>query len=280
MQPQFIHNVNASFLYWFEHELLSKGGCYTNYSGELYAVKDNRFAQSGIYSSPYGSFVYDSSIIGARLPSGVYIDNTFVDRQSGLTIDYNNGRVLLPPNLHGSKVTIDSAIKNYNVYPTDLPEEKLIFEERVSFKPQVNYPVSGLPAGTYIAPCVFVKYYHMDNQPYAFGGMDESSIYIRAIIFDKDQYGLDGVGNIFCDAQYKSFMLLDSYPFNYFGDFVSGNSYDYLSAVQQSYDKTKMVFIESVDFTRFNASPETQIARSASLGFLEFKLTLPRYPRV
>ena len=52
------------------------------------------------YNSPYKQWVYNSDIEGAVIPTGVYVDTgdgvyNFCGRgQSGLMIDFDNGRVL------------------------------------------------------------------------------------------------------------------------------------------------------------------------------------------
>ena len=109
MIPQFQHEATTSFSLWLDNYLVKCAEAYSNKSGNFYYTPDDRLPMypddsvNGLvsYNSEYKQWVCDSDATNAYIPSGVYIDTgdgsyNFCERgQSGLRIDFENGRVLL-----------------------------------------------------------------------------------------------------------------------------------------------------------------------------------------
>ena len=147
MKPQFQHEANTSFALWLDHYLLVRGEAFSNRQGEIFTMlielpmypEDNDGFIS--YNSEYKQWVYDSDVKDAEIPSGVYIDTgdgvyNFCERgQSGLMIDFDNGRVLLSgqyfsSNYNTLQINADFAVKDVNIYLADDTEENLVLENK------------------------------------------------------------------------------------------------------------------------------------------------------
>lgn len=119
MKEIYDHKLTASFLLWFDNYLLNKGQAYTNENEFFYPSIDDSLPGFAIYASPYKQIVYDSSVIGANIMSGVYPinSNVFLERgQSGIKIDYSNGRVFADTAITGE--LYDYVTGNYGSSPT------------------------------------------------------------------------------------------------------------------------------------------------------------------
>ena len=144
MKPQFQHEATTSLALWLDHHLTYKAEAYSNKTGNFYYMEDTRLPSypddptDGLiaYSSEYKQWVYDSDAAEAVIPSGAYIDTgdgvyKFCKRgESGMRLDFENGRVLLsgayfPNNYDSLKVTGSFAVKDVNIYLTDDTEENL-----------------------------------------------------------------------------------------------------------------------------------------------------------
>lgn len=279
MKSQFLHNINNSFRLWFEHELLQEGQAFRNVSGSLYSV-ETKFNNKYSYSNPYGQFVYDSSVSGANIITGAYVNGVYNSRgTNGLSIDYNNGNVLF--NSAQNNVTANYSVKEYSIYSTTRPDAALLMEEKQRFNPKfIVDPVKGIPEDTNIGPLIYLRRDSYTNEPFALGGMDNSTTIYRAIIFAPDDFSLDGVASIFGDSARKNLMLLTNNSFNRYGDVINGPSYNYLNDVNNNFHNENLVSITDVDYYRFDANTEVSLDKDSSMGVLEFILELPRYPRL
>lgn len=276
----FLHQLNDSFRMFFEHELLSKGSAFRNVSGSLYQMKDRDFPNKKVYSNPYGQWVYDASIAGASIPSGVYNNNgSFISRGSnGLIIDFERGRAI--SNVGIPSVTASYAVKDFNIYTTSKGDAELIYAAKQNFRQEYDLPITGLPSDTVYGPSIFIKRDSIQNEPFAFGGQDNSIAHFRCVVMTRSEYDLDAVGSIFTDAVQKNFLLLNNPPLNRYGDVISGNSYNYLNDVAANYDSSKLVYISEVDYYRFAATTESTLGNEFKVGFIEFTTEMARYARL
>jgi hypothetical protein len=96
MKAAYITNLMSSFYLWLDHEILTRGEAFINYSGKLYNSPDPNFPNNSIYGAPFRQWVYDRSVPNANIPSGVFINGNYIARGvSGLNIDFNKGRAIL-----------------------------------------------------------------------------------------------------------------------------------------------------------------------------------------
>ena len=280
MKPQYQHNVTTSFALWLDHYLLDKGEAYTNKTGRFYYYQDARLPSNfKAFGTSYRQWVYDSSISGANVPSGVFINSTFVPRSSSLKIDYLNGRVLATGTgvLTGASVTGSFAVKDFNIYLSNENEEDLIIENNAAADKKFPWTgVNYLPPYDQTLPAIYIMPDSFENSPFSFGGEDETRSMMRSIVFADDPYSLDGVLSIFADSKNRVFKQKDfaNYPLNEYGDLKSPpfSFDDYYTNPDPSVE----LFIDDVTVSKFKDSRGT--ARSY-IGFMDFEIIKYRYPR-
>ena len=280
MKTTYLHNLTSSFYLWLDHEILSKGEAYINYSGKLYPSTDPNFPSSSIYSSPFRQWVYDSSINNVNIPSGVYINNNYIPRGvSGLNIDFTKGRVLF----NNTTVTVNNisanySFKEYNLYYSDEREEKLLFENAYNITPNTTQITGGLGYLDNPYPCIFIKHRNAENIPFAFGGEDKTQSMIRCIVLASNSFSLDGLISILNDSARKVFPLLSSndFPFNYIGDFKSGISFNYKNMCQ---NQTNFVYIDRVTISKLDEIENAKINKKCVAALVDFEIYDVRRPR-
>jgi hypothetical protein len=279
MKPQYQHNITTSFALWLDHHLLDKGEAYTNKTGKLYYYSDPRVSSTyKVFGSPHKQWVFDSSITGATIPSGVYVSGVFKNRNNGVVLDFINGRALVSGTTTGVNVTGSYSVKDFNIYLSNENEEDLILENNI--EANSKFPQTG----TYIAPydesfpAIYVLSDGNKNTPFAFGGEDETRSLMRAVVFAESSYQLDGVLSLFSDSTQKVFKLKDftDFPITEYGDIKSGvySFDDYYT----NPDITTELYID--DVTASKLRDRSKLSSKAYVGFLDFEIIKYRYPRV
>jgi len=283
MKPTYITNLMSSFYLWLDHEITSVGQGFAPTSGKLFPVNDYNFQGYNVYSSPFRQWVSDSSISGAAVPSGVFLNGNYtpVDN-TGVIINYNRGEVLINSSLpKPANITASYSKKDFNIYYTDEREESLLFENAYSLAPKFRQAVSGLGADDQPFPCIFLKNTSYENKPYALGGQDKTLTTIRAIILSDSMYLLDGVISVMTDSARKVLPILDptGLPYNYFGGFNNGaSSYQYsqLTSIQN----TNLAYIDRVSVSRLDEIKNKSINSKVVAAMVDFDLWQARSPRV
>lgn len=283
MKATYINNLASSFYLWLDHEILTRGEAFITYSGKLYEVQDPSFDSSSVYGSPFKQWVYDSSVPNAYIPSGVTSGTQFIQRgQNNLNIDFNHGRVIFAGNKTSAQnLSIKYSFKEFNLYYTDEREEKLIFEKSYTLTPYINQITGALGPLDIPYPCVFIKLKTNENKPFAFGGLDESNYWIRCIVLAKDTFSLDSLTSILADSARKVFPVFnpEDLPFNYLGDFKSGNGYNYINMCKAQ-GQHQLVFIDKVNVTKFDEAENSYINKKTIAALVDFELKAVRQPRI
>lgn len=283
MKASYLNNLTSSFYLWMDHEILSKGEGFINYSGQLYSTYDPTFeGMSSVYSSPFKQWVYDSSISGANVPTGIYNNGSLMTKgTNGLSIDYNNGRVIFNGNIvNNNNLTVNYSIKEFNIYFTDQKEDKLLFENAYSVRPKFTQVMSGLSYEEIPYPCIFIKVRSSENTPFSFGGQDQTENMIRCIVLAKDSYSMDSVLSVLNDSSKKVFPVLNpnSLPFNYLGDFKTGNSFNYINLCN-SQPTSNLAYIDSVTVSKLDENTNMYVNKKVIMAIVDFDIYSVRYPR-
>ena len=263
-------DIVSSFALWMDHMLLHKGQAFTNYSGLFYKQNSTKVNSNySTFAAPFRQFVYDESVSGAIIPSGVYINNTFTATgTSGIKIDYENGRVWTTGTIGTPTISGNYAVKEFNIYATNQTEDYLLFENKYVFKPKITQVVSGLPDNVVVAPCIFITNPQGNNVAEQLGGETwRKDLNIRAIVFAETDMELLNVASFFQDYAYTCFPLIGDTPLNYYGDYKNGVRFNYTGVATNK----PLVYIEDVFFTRFTPSAENSVGLNAKIGFLEFE---------
>jgi len=235
MEPQFSNKLNSSFTLFVDHELLYTGGGYTNTSSLFYDQSSSQDRNYGYYtySSPYLGLVYDSSITGATIPTGLYVNGTFNPvGTSGLeAINYNRGEAYFSSAPVGN-VSGDFSVKDYNIELTSLPETKILFETKYQINPRNSQTLSSNNPDERTLPIIFVKPRKSNSDEIAMGGFEENEDIYRLFIFTDNQFHLDATCSVLRDTVRKHFghLELSEMPFNSLGGLID-DSFNYRSSV-------------------------------------------------
>ncbi len=302
MKPQFQHSATTSFALWLDHYLVHNGEAYSNKQGEFYYSPDDRIPMypddliNGLvsYNSEYKQWVYDSDAGDAKIPSGVYIDTgdgnySFCNRgESGLSLDFENGRVLLsgayfPDNYSELKIKQEFAVKDINIYLADDTEENLVIQNKYNVNSRTTPDLAqgtGLLPYQQVAPAAFVSMERTVNTPFAFGGEDLTHLYYRVIFFAENLYQLDGAMSLCADAFNRGVKNIgyENYPLDEYGDLKTG-SFSYNGAINNYSNAEGLMFIDNVSSSKISDRLSKTTNPDLYLGFVDFEVNQARFPR-
>lgn len=279
--PQYIHNLSASFALWMDHTLLKRGFAYTNTTGVFYNYSDERLPSDySAFGSSHKQWVTDTSVTGATIPSGAYVNGTFSGRAANLILDFENGRIITSGIATGAAITGSYSVKDFNIYSTNEDEESLITEKIAETNLQkigTSIVTTYLPPYDQKVPALFINTQTQENFPFALGGMDESRVRIKVIVFADSPYQLDGVLGLFADTSDEIFKEIPftSYPYTEQGDLKDGAyNYENLAAASDSYYS-----IDEVKSSKVTDSLKRSLQTELYIGFIDVLTSKPRYPR-
>jgi hypothetical protein len=280
MKEQFQHSLMTSFKLWFDNYLLKKGEAFYNTTGTFFNYTDSRRPQEyKVFGSPYKQFVADSSISGANVCSGVYVNNVWTDNGDGLIIDHKEGRVFSSGLAATDSVTGSFSVKDFNIYYVNETEEDLIIERK--YKPTSSFPSSNTRIDPYdfTIPAIFINTQTAMNDPFAFGGEDKTKTTVKAVIVSDDAYKLDGVLSIFADSRNEVFSILpfSADPFDEWGD-IKSPPYDYDALVSAT--GNGLFYIDNVFASKLSDRSKKVLQSNLLVGFLDFDIYTHRFPRL
>jgi hypothetical protein len=280
MKLGFDNKAISSFFLWFNHIILKKGEAYQT-GGTLFYPINQTYNGLYTYASPFSQFVSDSSVTGATIPTGVYLNNSFVPTGvSGLVaIDYERGRCYFSSQ-QTARVSGNVSWKEFNVVLNSEPEQTILFETQYQKRPKIGQSPTGLQNNEVTYPIIFIQHVGGTNDPFAFGGQDESKIEMGAIVLADSEANLTAVCSLFKDHEKTviPFFIETDYPYNVFGAFKSG-VYNYTALAS---GKNHM-FVDNVSVSKVNSALYSQVRAvnpKVFLGIIDFELSMVRYPRL
>lgn len=279
MKAQLDNILMSSMIMWLDNKLLTKGEAFKNFSSNFYPITNiyNGFYSYGL---PFKQIVNDSSISGANLLSGVYVNGSFISvGQGNLTgISPQNGQVYFNSNQSSNTLSGNYAVKDFNIYLTSKAEEELLFESQYQTRPKTAQDITGLAIESITYPCIFLKNNGGNNEPFAFGGQDETIMEVRAIVLADNMFNLDAVCSILKDTARDYVPLINNSPFNNFGSLSSGY-YNYNSLISSINVGTDGFYISEVNVSKIFANLNIKNSQVYP-AFIDFTLSNIRYPRL
>lgn len=285
MRPQYDNRITSSLLLYVDNLLLTKGESYSNVTTRFYP-NDSLFGGYYAYASPYKQIIADASITGATIMTGVYLGGTFIGTgQSGFAaIDYYNGQLYFTTPVPTSvPISGTYSTKEFNVVLTDEPEDYLLFETKYSQKPRVTQTISGLQNDSLPYPIIFIKNNSSNNEPFAFGGTDETRSFFRLVVMADSQFAIDAVNSIVRD-QTRSYVPIfndNEFPFNALGHTTG---YNYTGITNNKVLNDSAAYIDDTFSAKFNASHYSQQFREINpyvyTSIIDIELTKIREPRL
>ena len=266
---------------WFDNYLLRKGQAFSNQTGRFYNYSDDRLdSRYKAFGSPYKQWVTDSSIVGANIPSGVFVNGSFSGRSNNLMLDFDNGRALISGVANSASVSGSFAVKDFNIYFTNDGEEDLIVDRKFISNPR-TYSASNSHIQPYdqVVPAIFISSQSMKNDPFAFGGEDTTKISMKAVILAENPYQLDGVLSIFADSNNEVIANIpfSGNPITEYGDIKNGY-YSYQNLKTQN-SSNQLFFVEEVETSKLTDKARKSLANDLYIGFIDFEIHQQRMPR-
>jgi hypothetical protein len=283
MIPQFTNTAANSFLLWAEHNLLSQAQAYKNYTSRLYYYKDLGLESAGYvgYSSPFKQWVYDSSVSGATICSGIFGQITLNKGQSGLKIDYENGRAILPLSLGtGLKISGHYAFKDINVYLPNETQESVLTSNKFYLNSRFNrFPTGGIAPYVQATPALFFNNLNNRQDNFALGGLYNSVENFSFIVMVENVWMLDGIISFFRDKKNSVFPQISMYehPIDEFGDIKTGlypSGYSYQNLIQQYGQPGNLIYFDTIRASK--VSDRIKTSEFLFLGILDIELSKVR----
>jgi hypothetical protein len=301
MKSQFDHELVSSFYLWFDDVLVRRNESYIQQpTGVAFVQKvagDSEAADDippnlDAFYSPFRQFVGEASVYNnpvsggcSGVPSGIYVETGFLNQgESGLLIDYNEGRALFSGSAVAEGTSISGCFntKEVNVYITNDSEEDLIMNNDFYVDDYGNTYLqnkSDLNGKKYSLPAAFISYNSSDNEPRALGGLEDTQSRLRVVSIVEDNYTLDGMISMFRDSARETFPLItyDAFPYGEFFH-IKSPPYSYPELVKESLERPQM-YIEEVKTTKLFDKTSKSIPIGVRIGFLDFSLSNYRFPR-
>jgi len=275
------HNLVGSFLLWLDDYVLRQGEAFSNATMTLYP-SNTRINGLYAYSAPYKQWVSNYAVTGANIPSGVFDGATFIPRgTSGLKVDFENGRALFTSDVASTGFTVSGAIKDFNVQFSAEEPQVLLYDYKWFLNPKYpKLPISGLKENELTYPALYVNFQPKRNEPYAMGGMDNSIVNFRVLALTDTIFQRVAIDQLFMDAARRYFPLFSSaeLPYDVYGDFKSG-LYNYLTLCGTK-DSSDLVCIDEVNISTLDNKINKSVGSSVYITVADFKMGIPRYPRL
>ena len=289
MKAQFENEVMSSLMLYVDHYILDKGEAYTNTDSVFYKIEED-YTDYQVWSAPYKQLVCDHSITGATVISGAYVNgsasySTPSDGPSSDDMDFVNqyqGQIYFKasPSSPITAVSGSYSVKDFNVYLTNENEEELLFETQFDLRPKVTQTPTGLSSEVRTFPAIFIKNNGGTNEPFAFGGLDNTIVNTRMIVMADSAYKLDAACSILKDRARDHMPVLPAgvMPFNALGG-LKGDCFNYTELVETG--ASSNMYISNVFVSKI--APNRQFYKNVNKdvfsAFVDFELEQPRYTR-
>lgn len=280
MQEFYNSRVITSFSLWLENRLATDAKLFVNQSGTLYEVDDNLLPNGYCsLSSPSKQWVYNKDASDAIIPSGITIDGNFLTRDSGVMVDFNEGRFIIPESLKGSIYYSEYSVKEFNIYNASSEEVNMVFEG--TFQINSRYKItqkSGVVPYSYTVPACFISQSNLNNDTFAFGGHEISKSKFRVIAVSDYDAAIEACISVCVDSKNKIIPLLYArdYPIDAFGDLKSGQfSYAELSNQRQD----RYLYIDKVYASKITSNQALKLNPNLRYALIDFYLSEPRVPQ-
>jgi len=281
MIPSLDNLTVTSLMVFVDKKVCDKGRGFTNYSGLFYPAT-NIINGLYTYNLPFKQVIADSSVSGASILSGVYLNNNLIQiGQSGLVgINHQNGQVFFNNNVSNYTISGNYAVKDFNIYLTNKPEEELLFETQVRVRPKISQTITGLSQNVETYPALFFKNNNTINNPFALGGAVDTRIEVRIVALADSLFNLDAVCGILRDTAHERLPLLNisDLNLNYIGCLPSGY-YNYDNIKNSKDLGTDSFYIEEVNISK-NFNFLNKGNNSIFPAFIDFTLSRIRNPKI
>lgn len=278
MKYNFDHDVDASVFLWLDYLMVEENEGFQTYSG---ALRASTALVSGYnsYSAAHRQFVYDSSISGVTVPSGIRVSAGFIPTgSSGVVIDWYKGQALSTGSL--SSPSMAYSYKEINIYFTSSSAQQVLFENKFVLNPRSRPSNENFDAKDLVYPCIFIKSSAGANKPLCFDGCATTNMPVRLVVLAENPYQYRAITAALRDEKHKMMALFSpsQLPFNNLYS-LNAPSFDYSSSVTtiQS-DSSRLAFIREVSVSDFQDRVNNEIAPHVFGGIVDLDLEFVRFP--
>lgn len=228
MKAQLEPIIISNFLLLLDHSIQNKGAAFFPYSGLFYPI-DSDINGYYSYASPFKPLCNDTSISGANVLSGLYINGVYNPIGSGHFKRFNHykGVAYFDQNYpNNTIISGNCSVKEFGIELSDQPEWKLLFETKYTNQNMFSQNLSGLHPNEKTAPIIYVVFKGQQNDPFAFTHLDNSKINLRCVIISDNEFQSLNVCSILKNLYQFNVPILQSLPFNSIGG-TTGELYNY-----------------------------------------------------
>jgi len=266
----FDNKVISSFLMAVDHEILNKGSGFTNTTGFFYPATGS-IAGLNLYTTPYKQLVQDSSISGVTIPTGLWVNGSFLQPGTSGFYSFNieEGQALFtgrPAIVSGS-----FSVKDFSVYLTNEPEERLLFETKYYLRGQISQTPTGLFQNAQTFPVIYIKPAGGENEPFCLGGVDNNKMRLRAIIIAETEFQMNAVVGILKRMAHRYFKIIEptGVPLNALGGYT-GISFNYTGLAAGYINQTYIWNVKAL--TLMGVRQFNEVNPKAFPAFVDFEL--------
>jgi len=279
MITNYQNTLTSSFLLYIDNTICKRGQATTNVSSLFYPVT-GVYKNYYTYAAPYKQIVNDGSLSGPTQLTGVYVDGTLtVPGEGGLVaINHYDGQAIFSSDKSNSVISGAYAIKDYNVYLSDKTEDKILFYTKIENKSRITQTVRGLQVNEITYPAIFLNLINSTNSPFAFGGVDMTNNYYRAIVMSDSLFSLDAVCGILKDSAHSYFKTVNNNDLRMNAmSAYTGYQYNYANVATGD-----PVYIEDVNVVRIGRGADSKdyedLNPDVFSAFVDFELQSVRNP--
>lgn len=238
------HSVISSFKEFITYKLYNDLSAYSNKTVPLFNyTPTRRILGKATYGSPYCQWLYDSSVTGANIPTGL---SGILRGVSGLSFDFKNGRIFINS---GTPVdsTINVSVPDFNIYITTSSVQRILLENKYEYYPDLSAATAPIKPDSIVAPCIFISYDGSDNKSWALGGVERSNFSVQVAVFADNLEKALGVQRIIRDISSRIFPVLPFTPLNELNDLKYGY-WNYDIVYQNITDPSTFVYVDKTSF--------------------------------
>ena len=257
MGPQYDSLATSSFLLYLDNRISSLTGFY-NVSTVAYP-SNQTVAGYTVYSLPFAQVLYDASIPGANILSGIYLNNSYINvGQSGLSgINFDKGQLYFDPNNTPpiQSVSGNYAVKEVNCVLSNFPDITLLFEQKLGLRNKQPMVPTGLANNQLTFPAMFIENASApSNRPWALGGLDQTRSVFNIYFFGESLYQKTNFMSICKDMAWKWVPLITNpadFPLNNLGYYKNNVPYNYSNLTANRVTSGSAMLIEDATITEF-----------------------------
>lgn len=261
----------SSLMLYLDHVIANEGRGFKNVNTSIYSI-DESYNNLYSYGLPFKQAIADSSVEGAIIFSGVYLNNNFTSiGQSSLSgINHYEGQVYFTSPVNQSSLRAQYAIKDFNIYMTNRSEQEVLFETAIKIRPKTHQKITGLAQFEDVVPAIYIKNMGGTSNPFALGGAKKLITEIRCIALTDNLYDLDALCSLLKEKanNYMPIITPENLKLNNLNSLPNGY-FNYKSLSQQS---NNSLYIDNIYISRNNFKAE-HISHNVHSAFIDFSFS-------